>query len=261
MHAPARKPPRRDIVGDQKLRQQCRAHPRQHGVTYHQQRREPKNTLRPDDPLFRRPFLHPPDGTRRRRAQQDGLHHPLIAIHRPPGPGHRRGRHDQPLILEKTSANEAFVRRRVDPDHEIIAILDQIDPAILGNDFKPHLRIGAREPGGDPRKHHMGEHHRRADPQPAPRRGSPQHDGFTGFRDFRQQPMRALVERAPLIRHAQTLRTALDQPDAKALFQFADMAGQRRLGPAGEAPRAPESAMGRHEVEIGQRLQIHRIVP
>jgi hypothetical protein len=55
------------------------------------------------------------------------------------------------------------------------------------------------------------------------------------------------------------LGATLDQPHAKAVFEFAHMARQRRLGSPGEATSSTETAMGGNEVEVRQSFEIHRM--
>ncbi len=69
------------------------------------------------------------------------------------------------------------------------------------------------------------------------------------------------MKRPPFVRQSQALGSALDQPHAKALLEFGHPARQRRLGSAGDAAGAAETAMGGNEIEVGQGLEIHRHVP
>jgi hypothetical protein len=48
--------------------------------------------------------------------------------------------------MQKCSTDEAFVRRRVDADHEVIPLLDHVDGAIFRGDFKPDIRYFSAKP-------------------------------------------------------------------------------------------------------------------
>eukprot|EP01035_Chromulina_nebulosa_P014998 gene14998-19855_t len=91
----------------------------------------------------------------------------------------------------------------------------------------------------------------------APFPGGQERTGLAGLREFRQQAIRALVQRPAFIRQTQALRSAVDEPHVETLFEFGDPARQRRLGATGGALGATEPTMGGNEVEVGQGLQIH----
>jgi hypothetical protein len=59
------------------------------------------------------------------------------------------GRYDEPLVPQERSPDQKLLGRRINPNHQIIAVLHRIDPSILGDDFQLYVRIGQREASAD----------------------------------------------------------------------------------------------------------------
>ena len=85
------------------------------------------------------------------------------------------------------------VRRRIDPDDQIVAILHGIDPPILGDDFELNFGISERKTSADSAERDMRDDDRGADPQRTARDRGAEHHRLARFRDFRKRPSNALV--------------------------------------------------------------------
>src|SRR5690606_7201646 len=91
--------------------------------------------------------------------------------------------------------------------------------------------------------------------------GGAEHYRLARFRDFRKWSGSAFLQRPAFPSQSQTMGPAFDQPDTKATLKFRDPARQRGLGTARNAACPTKTAMGGDQIEVGQSLQIHGIVP
>jgi putative transposase len=83
--------------------------------------------------------------------------------------GQGRARHDHEPVAQEDPSDEAFIRIRIYPYHQVIAFFDHVDRAVFRRDLEPDLRIFQRERRGQLSHRGLREEQRRADPQPASR--------------------------------------------------------------------------------------------
>ena len=162
--------------------------------------------------------------------------------------------------MQDAAADQALVRRRIDPDDHVVAILHQVDEAVLGDDLQPHIRIGAQERGGDPAEHHMADHHRHAHAQLPARMVHGRAERVARLLDLAQRPGGARVQGLAMPGQLQGPGAAFDQAHAEGGLQLRDAAGQGRLRLPAGAAGAAQAALGGNEVEIGEGAKIHRMV-
>jgi hypothetical protein len=93
---------------------------------HHQHRRRAQDRLGPENDIIALIAAQVPYGVARCGAQQDRLNCLLAGVL---GVAHRRWqvgiRHDQALVVEDTAADQAVVRRRIDPDDQIEVVLNR----------------------------------------------------------------------------------------------------------------------------------------
>jgi hypothetical protein len=73
-------------------------------------------------------------------------------------------RHDQALVVQETAADQTIVRRRIDANDQIVAILHGIDPPVLGDDLELDFGIGKRKASSNAAERDMRDDDRGADP-------------------------------------------------------------------------------------------------
>lgn len=141
-------------------------------------------------------------------------------------------RHDQALVVQEAAADQTVVRRWIDPDDQIIAVLHGIDPPIFCYDLQLNFGIGKRKASTDSPERDMRDDDGGANSQSTPWDGGAEHYRLARFRDFRKWPGSAFLQRPAFLRQSQTMGPAFDQPDTKASLKFRDPARQRGLGTA-----------------------------
>lgn len=58
-------------------------------------------------------------------------------------------RHDQALVVQEAATDQTVIRRWIDPDDQIIAVLHGIDPPIFCYDLQLNFGIGKRKASTD----------------------------------------------------------------------------------------------------------------
>ena len=117
-----------------------------------------------------------------------------------------RARHDHQPIAQKNPSDEAFIRIRIDPDHQVVTFLDHVDGAVFRRHLQPDLRISERELGRQLAHGGLREQQRRADPQPASRPVATGRNRRCSLVELGEQRPRPLIKRAPFLGQFQRAR-------------------------------------------------------
>jgi hypothetical protein len=172
-----------------------------------------------------------------------------------------RARADDMPAGRQCARDQRRIRQFADAYREVVALADQLHPAVVQVQLDVELRMGSKKFYDRWREVAPAEGHRRRHPQLASEFALQPPRDVVRFGDIGQDAPRPFKISEPGLRQAETPRGAVEQIRSEARFKRADPAADDRFRDAKPLRRAREAARFDYTHEHGHVVEKAHIVP